>query len=249
MSNSLFSEEMEKDYWDEALLTDAARMIDADLLEAAAAAQALDVDEEWLAAMQEKTARQIRRGSHTQRTLRTLKIIGKRAAAFVLLLSLLFSTLYFTVDAAREAFNNFMTGKTNRRATVVYPVLVEGEAYSLIPEGWRGPLYATWMPDGFMHATSGTLDDRHWWLCYSNKDNILDVVGIYAWDETYTPTIDTEGYELIEERLVQNVPAAIYYDPSLGRHMLIMVKNDLTIQVMGTISAAEIIQVAESIAF
>lgn len=249
MSNSLFSEEMEKDYWDEALLTDAARMIDADLLEAAAAAQALDVDEEWLAAMQEKTVRHIRRRSHAQRTLRTLKIIGKRAAAFVLLLSLLFSTLYFTVDAAREAFNNFMTGKTNRRATVVYPVLVEGEVYSLIPEGWRGPLYATWMPKGFMHATSGTLDDRYWWLSYSNKDNILDVVGIYAWDETYKPTIDTEDYKLIEETTVQNVPASIYYDASLDRHMLIMVKNNLTIQVMGTISAPEIVQVAESIEF
>lgn len=247
--SDLFPNEMERDYYDELFMQDAARLIDAELLEDAIAAQNMDVDAAWLLELQQASMKQLQKKKKKQVYEHRLKRIGRMAATFVIALSLLFSAVYFTVDAARDTLNNFMTGKTNRRATVVYPVNVEGQTYSLIPEGWRGPLYATWLPDGYVHATSGTQSDRHWWLCYSHKDDIFKSVCIYAWDETYKPKIDVESYELVSESAVQGVPATTYYDTKNETYTLIMVKNDLTIQILGTISEAEIFQIAESLEF
>lgn len=248
MSNG-FSNQMEQDYYDELFMQDAARLIDTKLLEEAKEAQDFPIDEAWLNGLQAEAEKKIHRKRSQERLRFTLTRIGRIAATFVIIASLLFSGVYLSVDAAREAINNFMTGKTNRRATVVYPVPVEGKTYSLIPEGWRGPLYATWLPDGFHHANSGTQLDRYWWLCYTHEDSFLKTVCIYAWDETYKPTIDVEGYELIGEQVIQDVPAAIYYDQSREYHMLIMVKNDLTIQIVGDVSFSEVVQIAEFLEF
>lgn len=247
MSNG-FSDQMEQDYLDELLMQDAARLIDAELLEDAKEAQTVDVDSDWLHKLEKSSVEQIQRKKRKQTLTWRVKKIGRIAAILVITISLIFSTVYVSVGAAREAINNFFTGKTNRRATVVYPVHVEGQTYSLIPEGWRGPLYATWMPDGYVMATSGTQQDKHWWLCYSHKDSILKTVCIYAWDDTYTPHIDIENYELLNEQMIQDVKAEIYLAPD-SKHCLIMVKNDLTIQIIGDVSKGEIIQIAEFLEF
>lgn len=248
MSNG-FSNQMEQDYYDELFMQDAARLIDTQLLEEAKEAQDFPIDEAWLNNLQAEAGKKIQRRRNQQKFKFSIARIGRAAATFVIIASLLFSGVYLSVDAAREAINNFMTGKTNRRATVVYPVPVEGKTYSLIPEGWRGPLYATWLPDGFRHANSGTQLDQYWWLCYSHEDSILKTVCIYAWDNTYKPTIDMEGYELIGEQVYQGVPAEVYYDQSRGYHMLLMVKNDLTIQIVGDVTLEDISQIAEFLEF
>lgn len=247
MSNG-FSDQMEQDYLDELLMQDAARMIDAQLLEDAKEAQKADVDLDWLRQLEKASVKQIQKKRKKQTLTWRAKKIGRIAAIFVITISLIFSTVYVSVGAAREAINNFFTGKTNRRATVVYPVHVEGQTYSLIPEGWRGPLYATWLPDGYVHANSGTQSDQHWWLCYSHKDDILKSICIYAWDDTYAPHIDIENYKLLNEQIVQDVKAEIYLAPD-SKHCLIMVKNDLTIQIIGDVSEEEIIQIAEGLEF
>lgn len=247
--SSGFSNEMEQDYYDELFMQDAARMIDAALLEDAKAAQKIDVDSQWLKELQTSSVIQIQQKKKKQRFLYGAKRVGRIAAAFLIVTSLLFSTVLITVEAAREALNNFMLGKTNRRATVVYPVNVEGEIYSIIPENWRGPLYATWLPDGYMHANSGTQSDKHWWLCYSHKDSILKTICIYAWDESYKPTIDVEGYDFVDEVTIQGVPATVYTAPKHGLYALIMVKNNLTIHILGTVNKEEVMQIAEFLEF
>ncbi len=247
MSNG-FSDQMEQEYLDELLLQDAARLIDMELLEDAKRAQAADVDSDWLHQIEKTSVKQIQQKRRKQTLTWRGRKIGRIAATFVIIVSLAFSTVYVSVGAAREAINNFFTGKTNRRATVVYPVPVEGQNYSLIPEGWRGPLYATWLPDGYMHANSGTQSDQHWWLCYSHKDNILKSICIYAWDNSYKPKIDIENYEIVGEQTIQNVPATIYFAAD-NKYCLIMVKNDLTIQIIGDVSKGEIIQIAEFLEF
>ncbi len=247
MSNG-FSDQMEQEYLDELLMQDAARLIDMELLEDAKQAQAFDVDLDWLHRLEKASVKQIQKKKRKQPLTLRVKKIGRIAATFIIIVSLIFSTVYVSVGAAREAINNFFTGKTNRRATVVYPVPVEGQTYSLIPEGWRGPLYATWLPDGYMHANSGTQSDQHWWLCYSHKDNILKSICIYAWDDIYTPHIDIENYKLLDELIIQNVKAEIYL-ASDNKHCLIMVKNDLVIQIIGDVSEEEIIQIAEFLEF
>ncbi len=246
--NNGFSNQMEQDYLDELLMQDAARLIDMELLEDAKQAQAVDVDSDWLCQLEKASVKQIQKKRRKQTLTWRARKIGRIAATFVIIVSLAFSTVYVSVGAAREAINNFFTGKTNRRATVVYPVPVEGQTYSLIPEGWRGPLYATWMPDGYVQATSGTQHDKYWWLCYSHKDNILKSICIYAWDNTYKPKIDIENYELLDELIIQDVKAEIYLD-SDNKHCLIMVKKDLVIQIIGDVSEEEIIQIAELLEF
>lgn len=247
MSNG-FSDQMEQEYLDELLMQDAARLIDMELLEDAKQAQAADVDSDWLRRLENTSVKQIQKKRRKQTLTWRARKIGRIAAIFVITISLIFSTVYVSVGAAREAINNFFTGKTNRRATVVYPVPVEGQTYSLIPEGWRGPLYATWMPDGYMHANSGTQSDQHWWLCYSHKDNILKSICIYAWDNTFKPKIDVENYELLNEQMIQDVKAEIYLAPD-NSYSLVMAKNDLVIQIIGDISEEEIIQIAECLEF
>lgn len=247
--SSGFSDKMERDYLDEQFMREAAKLMDAELLEELKEAREMDVDGDWLKQLEMSSVKQIQKKRRTQKIAWRLRKIGRIAAAIVIAICVAFSTIYVSVDAAREAINNFFTGKTNRRATVVYPENVEGEIYSIIPENWRGPLYATWLPDGYMQANSGTHADRYWWLCYSHKDNILDTICIYAWDETYTPSIDIEEYEIVSEGMVQGVPATVYLDAKRDYHTLIMVKNNLTVQISGTISKEDIIQIAESLEF
>lgn len=248
MSNG-FTDTMERDYLDELFMQDAARIIDTELLEEAAEAQKMEIDVEWLLNTEKATAQQIRKKRLACTVQFHVRSVARIAATFVVVISILFSGVYVSVGAARDAINNFFTGKTNRRATVVYPVNVEGEIYSIIPENWRGPLYATWLPDGYMHATSGTQSDRYWWLCYSHKDSILKTVCIYAWDYYQKPTVDMEECEFVTEIIVQDVPAEIYWDGNKEFHSLIMVKNDLTIQITGTVTYSEIVQIAECLAF
>lgn len=247
MSN-VFSDQMEQDYLDELLMQDAARLIDAQLLEDAKEAQVVDVDSDWLHQLEKASLKQIQKKKRKQALIWRAKKIGRIAAIFVITISLIFSTVYVSVGAAREAINNFFTGKTNRRATVVYPVPVEGQTYSLIPEGWRGPLYATWLPDGYVHATSGTQNDQYWWLCYNHKDDTLKSICIYAWDNSYKHKIDIENYELLNEQIIQDVKAEFYLAPD-NKHCLIMVKNDLTVQIIGDVDMGEIIQIAECLEF
>ncbi len=247
MSNG-FSDQMEQEYLDELLMQDAARLIDMELLEDAKRAQAADVDSDWLRQLEKASVKQIQKKRKKQALTRRARKIGRAAAVFVIIVSLAFSTVYVSVGAAREAINNFFTGKTNRRATVVYPVPVEGQTYGLIPEGWRGPLYATWLPDGYVQVTSGTQLDQYWWLCYNHKDNTSQSICIYAWNTVYKPKIDIEGYEIVSEQTIQDVPATVYLATN-NRYCLIMVKNDLTIQIIGDVSKGEIIQIAELLEF
>ncbi len=247
MSNG-FSDQMEQEYLDELLMQDAARLIDMELLEDAKQAQAADVDSDWLRQLEKASVKQIQQRKRKQALTRRARKIGRAAAVFVIIVSLAFSTVYVSVGAAREAINNFFTGKTNRRATVVYPVPVEGQTYGLIPEGWRGPLYATWLPDGYVQVTSGTQLDQYWWLCYNHKDNTSQSICIYAWNNVYKPKIDIEGYEIVSEQTIQDVPATVYLATN-NRYCLIMVKNDLTIQIIGDVSKGEIIQIAEGLEF
>lgn len=202
--------ELEKNFYDEKFMSNAADMINLDLLQQAMAAQSEDIDEAWMKHIAESTLQSISKKNRWQSVRRQIRRTVSSVAMIVVLLSVLFSGLYFTVDAARETINNFMLGKSNRRAIVVYPENVPGKTYSIIPENWRGPVYPTWLPDDYVHSNSGTQLDRYWWLCYHLESDISKMICIYVWDDTLAPNIDFEGYELLQEPTIQNVPTRVF---------------------------------------
>lgn len=248
MSN-VFSEHMEQDYYDELFMQDAARMIDAELLEDLKASQELEIDEKWLQDLEQRTSKRLRFKTISRRVIRSTRRIGRIAAIFFLIICILFGGIYMTVDAARETINNFLLGKSNRRNATVFPTYFDAEAYPLIPIDWTGPICPTWMPDEYLLFSSGTKLDRYWWLIYNRKENISHSICIYIWDSTYKPYINIESYELVADNSVQEVPATIYHDTKNAIYSLIMVKNDFTIQIVGSISYADIVEIAEKIIF
>ena len=58
-----------------------------------------------------------------------------------------------------------------------------------------------------------------------------------------------EGYEVVAENTIQDVPATIFYDSKNKVYSLIMVKNDYTIQILGDMPYTDIIQIAERMEF
>lgn len=247
MSN-VFSDQMEQDYYDELFMQDAAKIIDAELLDELRASQEQEIDEKWLEDLKQRTTKRLGIKTISRRVIRCTKRIGRIAAIFFLTVCILFGGIYMTVGAA-ETINNFLLGKSNHRNATVFPSFLSEEAYALIPLDWTGPVFPTWMPDGYLLASSGTQLNRYWWLIYNRKENISHSICIYIWDSTYKPYIDIESYELVAEHTIQNVPATIYYDPKHDVHSLIMTKNDFTFQIIGTIGSDIIEEIAEKLVF
>lgn len=248
MSN-VFSEQMEQDYYDELFMQDAAKMVDAGLLDDLKASQDLEVDEKWLQNLKRNTTKRLGFKKVFWRTIRCTKRIGRIAAIFFLTVCIVFGSIYMTVDAARETINNFLLGKANHKNAIISPAFLDEEAYALIPLDWTGPVYATWMPDGYKLASSGTQSDQYWWLVYNVKENIMQSICIYIWDNNYKPIIDVESYEIVSESTILEVPATVFHDTKHDVYTLIMIKNNLTIQIIGTINHANIVEIAEKLVF
>ena len=248
MSN-VFSDQMEQDYYDELFMQDAAKIIDAELLDELRASQEQEIDEKWLQDLKHRTTKRLGFKTISRQVIRCTKRIGRIAAIFFLTVCILFGGIYMTVDAARETINNFLLGKSNRRNATVFPTYFDAEAYPLIPLDWTGPICPTWVPDDYRLSSSGTQLDRYWWLIYNRKEDISHSICIYIWDNSFKPYIDIESYNLIDEYSIQGVPVTVYQDPKHDYYSLIMVKNDFTIQIVGSISHANILEIAEKIVF
>lgn len=247
--NRVFSQKMEQEFYDERLLQEAARLVDAGLLDELNASQSLDVDEAWLQNIKKQTQKSISREKHRRNAFAAVRRVGRCAAILLLTVCFLFGGVYMTVDAAREKINNYFFGNRNSRNAIVLPVYWNAEDFVLIPINWTCPVYPTWAPEDYSLAASGTQLDRYWWLVYTPHESMQHSICIYIWDSTYKPAIDVESYEIVADCTVQGVPATIFYDAKGCFYSLIMVKNDYTIQILGDISHADILQIAEGMHF
>lgn len=248
----VFSSKMEQEFYDEQFMQDAARLIDSDLLQELETAQEQEVDEAWLRQVKNGTLKSIKAKRARHFAMHILQKIGKAVAIFLLTVCVLFGGIYVSVDAARETINNFLLGNRNSRNAIVLPVYWDSQDYVLIPIGWTCPVYPTWIPADYSLASSGTQLDQYWWLAYHPKETVKESVCIYIWDDSYAPSapnIDVENYKTVSEFTLQNVPATLYYDEKNDSYTIIMVKDDLTIQVMGTISEEDICEIAEKMHF
>lgn len=243
------SEKMERDFYDELFMQDAARLVGAELLDDLYAAQDMDVNEVWLQNVKRRAVKTVKAKKNGRRALSAIRRVGRMAAILLLTVCLLFGGVYVTVDAAREKINNYFFGSMNSRNAIVLPAYMNAEDYVLIPYGWTCPIYPTWIPEDFSLISSGGELDRYWSLTYHQPENVLRSLCIFIWDNTNKPAIDVESYEIVSDGLVQGVPATVFYDSKNDYHSLVMTKNDYTIQIIGDISQMDIIQIAELFQF
>lgn len=247
--SKVFSGKMEREFYDEQFMQDAARLVGAELLDDLDASQDTDVNEVWLQSVKRHTVKTVKAKKNGRRALSAIRRAGSMAAILLLTVCLLLGGIYVTVDAAREKINNYFFGSLNSRNAIVLPVYMNAEDYVLIPYGWTCPIYPTWIPEDFSLISSGTELDRYWSLTYNQPENVLRSLCIYIWRSSYKPAIDVESYEIVSDGTVQGVPATVFYDSKNDYHSLVMTKNDYTVQIIGNISQIDVIQIAELFQF
>ncbi len=244
-----FSQKIEQEFYDEQFMQDAARQIGAEFLGDLVASQDVDVNEAWLQNVKHNAVKTVKAKKNGHRALSVLQRAGRMIAVFFLTVCLLLGSVYVTVDAAREKINNYFFGSMNSRNAIVLPAYMNAEDYVLIPYGWMCPIYPTWIPEDFSLISSGGELERYWSLTYHQPENVLRSLCIYIWDNTNKPAIDVESYEIVSDGLVQGVPATVFYDSKNDYHSLVMTKNDYTVQIIGNISYADIVQIAGEFQF
>ncbi len=247
--SKVFSEKMERDFYEEQFMQNAARLVGAELLSDLNAAQDMDVNEAWLQNVKRHAVKTVKVKKNGRRVLSAIRRAGRIAAILLLTVCLLFGGVYVTVDAAREKVNNYLFGSRNSRNAIILPVYMNAEDYVLIPYGWTCPIYPTWIPEDFSLVSSGTELDRYWSLTYNQPENVLRSLCIYIWRSSYKPAIDVESYEIVSDGMVQGVPITVFYDSKNDCYSLVMTKNDYTVQIIGNISQIDVIQIAEQFQF
>lgn len=243
------SEKMERDFYDEQFMQDAARLVGAELLDDLYASQDMDVNEAWLQNVQRHAVKTVKAKKNGRRALLAVRRTGRMVAILLLTVCLLFGGVYVTVDAAREKINNYFFGSLNSRNAIVLPAYMNAEDYVLIPYGWTCPIYPTWIPEEFSLISSGGELDRYWSLTYNQPENVLRSLCIYIWRSSYKPSVDAESYDVISENTIQGVPTTVFYDSKNDLHALIMTKNDYMVQIIGNISYTDIVQIAGEFQF
>lgn len=175
-----------------------------------------------------------------KRMLRRLSRTISYAAAVIVLVT---TVSYFTVDAARNAINNFFLEMQDGYAIVHGEA---GDSYSQVPlpDGWDGPVIPGWMPDRFVNV-SGTSMRYNGDLVYSDESGDETAV-ISFWSAAASPLIDTEDMTKVRSLEVQGVPATLFLKEN-NILFLTFVKNDNVIQISGDLDENEIVKIAENI--
>lgn len=246
--SSTFSEKMEQEYYDKLFMQNAAKLIDSELLDELDASQKQTIDAQWLNSITQQSIQSVKRKQKRLKMYSAVLRLGRTVAILVLTVAVLFGSVYLTVDAARESINNFFLGNRNERSVMILPGQLNGENSDLIPADWNCPIYPNWIPEGYSLSSSGEQLNQYWWLVYRPEGTAKSIC-IFIWDNSYVPSIDIENYTITTECLIQNVPATVYFDPKNDFHSLIMVKDNFTIQLIGSIGKGDIIEIAEKTIF
>lgn len=174
------------------------------------------------------------------------RMARKVAACFLVGTAIASGTLYFTVDAARVAVNNFFLNIVGEYATI-YGGPDDSQTGVLTPEGWGGPVSPQWIPARFTEVSGKTLyynSELRYWNSTSE-----DLLLISIWPAESTPQIDSENMILMREITVQDVEALIYQKAQSRQVFLTFTKDDFTVNIYGDISEAESVKIAESCKF
>lgn len=246
-----FSKNMERAYYDERFMQEAARLVDSGLLRDWEASRSAQVDEAWLQNMTRSAKKTLKAHMARRRALSSLRRVGRGAAITILTAGLLLGGIYGTVEAAREPINNFFLAKRNPSHAIFVPSTVQNADQYLVPEGWDCPIYPTWIPDGYQLEHADILPGKTWYLVYTSGSDETDSIDI-AIDSVAnlgTMAVNTEGMDPISDSTIQGVPARIVQDTRVGVYVLTMVKNDYLIEISASTSVADVVRIAELFSF
>jgi tRNA pseudouridine-54 N-methylase len=232
---------------EEILLMQAAMEIAASQQDEFLEAQSLpDPSDELLARVNANVKQSIQKGQ----CKRTMWIVAKKikhvAAIVLVILGLALPVSYITVDAAREAINEFFLENFGTH-TVVHTQDADKQAGNAVPKGWDSSVMPTWVPSRFtnVEARAGGRTDT---LSYTSEDS-NDILTIEIWPTGAFVFGDTENMTEAEELTVQNVPARVWYKMDEEQYVLLFAKSDVTVQIAGSVTRDEILKIAENIYF
>lgn len=225
----------------------AAEEIDAEDDRLFAQAQELpDPDDETMARLEAGLQTAMKKARRRAQRRRWLHGLGRVAAGVAIVSGGLFAGAYLTVDATRNAVNNFVLEAFDGYAQMETEESVELSGPTM-PVGWDGPFNIGWIPERFSHVDSLKMTGT-WHLFYKNEDSSQNM-SISVWLTKYSPRINTEGLDEVSSEEILGSPARILYDPTSAFHTLLWTYNNYSIQINGSVSASEIKKIAENFAF
>ncbi len=225
----------------------AAEEIDAEDDRLFAQAQELpDPDDETMARLEAGLQTAMKKARRRAQRRRWLHGLGRVAAGVAIVSGGLFAGAYLTVDATRNAVNNFVLEAFDGYAQMETEESVELSGPTM-PDGWDGPFSVMWVPERF-ETVNGLELSGSWQLYYDDFESDLDMT-ITIWRTNHIPFIDTDDVSEIETDIIQNSTATIYFDPTDGIYMTLWTHNDYSVQIYGAVSLEESKKIIKNFAF
>lgn len=224
----------------------AAEEIDAEEDRLFAQAQELpDPDGETMARLEAGLQTAMKKARRRAQRRRWLHGLGRVAAGVAIVSGGLFAGAYLTVDATRNAVNNFVLEAFDGYAQM--ETEEREKSGPTMPADWDGPFAVMWVPEKF-DSVDGLEANASWYLFYDDFESNEDLI-ISVWSVAQAPRVNTENLQILDTFDVQGSQATTYYNSSNGNTTLFLTHNDYSIQISGTISLDEIKKVAENFYF
>ena len=225
----------------------AAEEIDAEEDRLFAQAQELpDPDDETMARLEAGLQTAMKKARRRAQRRRWLHGLGRVAAGVAIVSGGLFAGAYLTVDATRNAVNNFVLEAFDGYAQMETEESVELSGPTM-PVGWDGPFAVTWVPDRF-ESVNGLELSGSWHLYYDDIESDSDM-NISIWRTTNMPLISTGSVLEIETDIIQGSTATIYYNSTEQVYMTLWTHNDYSVQIDGAASPEESKKILKNFVF
>ena len=212
-----------------------------------ASQQAMDVSQlPQFAAARAQIAHRIQKAERKYQRKKALRRAGQIAACFAVVAVFAAGVSYMTVDAARNAINNFFLELRDGYA-IIHGDADPTERKAPMPEGWAGAVTPEWVPARFTNVT-GTEMHFNAELLYTTADN-TEMLLISIWNAESAPHIDREGMTLHRTMTIDGETVSLLYKKSSDQMFLEWHKDDAVVQICGDLSEDEIIKIAENVKF
>ena len=224
----------------------AAEEIDAEDDRLFAQAQELpDPDDETMARLEAGLQTAMKKARRRAQRRRWLHGLGRVAAGVAIVSGGLFAGAYLTVDATRNAVNNFVLEAFDGYAQM--ETEEREKSGPTMPADWDGPFAVMWVPDKFENVESIKMTGT-WHLFYTG-DHSAQSMSISVWDSGHSPRINTDNLDFVSSEDIQGGTANVFFDTPNSLYMLLWTHNNYNIQIRGKISAEEAKKVAENFEF
>ena len=224
----------------------AAEEIDAEDDRLFAQAQELpDPDGETMARLEAGLQTAMKKARRRAQRRRWLHGLGRVAAGVAIVSGGLFAGAYLTVDATRNAVNNFVLEAFDGYAQM--ETEAREKSGPTMPADWDGPFAVMWVPERFS-SVDGFEMDGIWYLFYDDTNSLNDL-SIFVWHSEQAPRINLDGFHEVSTESIQNSDARIYFSKDRNIYMLLWTHDSYNIQIEGGQSLQEITKIAKNFNF